>query len=106
VLWPPTVKGRMIKSWFDHGRGMVLPCGRSGAKPGCGLVAALGGHECSADAGLPDRVHLRGVRRQLRGFPERKQRRDMRADWRLSARESVIDCSPRALVGPWRGRPA
>ena len=29
VLWPPAVKGRMIKSWFGHGRRMVPPCGRN-----------------------------------------------------------------------------
>ena len=34
------------------------------------------------------------------GFPERNQRRDIRADQRLSVGESVIGCSPRALVGP------
>jgi hypothetical protein len=56
VLWPPAVKGRMIKSWFGHGRRMVPPRGRSGAEPGRGLVAAVGSHECSADAGSPDRL--------------------------------------------------
>jgi hypothetical protein len=61
VLWPPAVKGRIIKSWLDHGRRMVPPAGRSGAEPRRGLVAALSSHECSGDAASPDRAQRRGV---------------------------------------------
>jgi hypothetical protein len=41
VLWPPAVRGRIIKSWFDHGRRMVSPGGRSGADQDVALSPLL-----------------------------------------------------------------
>ena len=106
VLWPPAVKGRIIKSWFDHGRRMVSPGGRSGAEPRRGLVAALSSHECSGDAGSPDRAQRRGVEAFGGSFAVSRRGTSVGICAPTSAcpLESVIDCSPRALAGP--GAPA
>ena len=56
----------------------------------CGLVAALGSHECPGDAGSPDRAQRRGAEAfggSSAVFPERNQRRDMRAGQRLPFRK-------------------
>ena len=106
VLWPPAVKGRIIKSWFDHGRRMVSPGGRSGPEPRRGLVAALSSHECSGVAGSPDRAQRRGVEAFSGSFAVSRRGTSVGICAPTSAcpLESVIDCSPRALAGP--GAPA
>jgi hypothetical protein len=107
VLWPPAVKGRIIKSWFDHGRRMVSPGGRSGAEPRRGLVAALSSHECSGDAGSPDRAQRRGVEAFGGSFAVSRRGTsvgDMRADQCLPVgeRHRLQSASPGR---PWRAGP-
>jgi hypothetical protein len=41
VLWLPTVKERMIKSWFDHGRGWFCPAGGAGRNQDAALSPLL-----------------------------------------------------------------
>jgi hypothetical protein len=105
VLWPPAVKGRIIKSWFDHGRRMVPPGGRSGAEPRRGLVAAL------SSTNVPVMLaRLIAQRRGVEAFggsfavSRRGTSVGICAPTSACPLESVIDCSPRALAGP--GAPA
>jgi hypothetical protein len=74
--------------------------------PRRGLVAALSSHECSGDAGSPDRAQRRGVEAFGGSFAVSRRGTSVGICAPASAcpLESVIDCSPRALAGP--GGPA
>jgi len=68
--------------------------------------AALSSHECSGDAGSPDRAQCRGVEALGGSFAVCRRGISVGICVPTSAcpLESVIDCSPRALGGP--GAPA